>query len=250
MRDFLHTRAALEPEVIGFLTMWNYEEYFHGRALAELMEHCGAPLETARIASVRSGALLSERLEALASNFLSKVFSHQFPAVYMSWGAIQEITTLRGYERLIDDTKNPVLRELCERIAKQERRHFAWYFNSARKRLEASPGARNLTRILMENFWSPVGAGVKTPEEVNRLILTLFPGESALSMAEEVDQKMGTLPGLEGIALMVPFVIRARNWAATQGDSVKLLANPGSGGHTVPDPIIHVQQRKAGSTRA
>jgi hypothetical protein len=31
-----------------------------------------------------------------------------------------------------------VLAELCRRIAKQERRHFAWYYNGARERLARS----------------------------------------------------------------------------------------------------------------
>jgi rubrerythrin len=202
LRDFLHTRAALEPEVIAFLSIWNYEEFFHGRALARLLAECGHPLQEGRISQVRGGARLSERLEALAAAILSKLFPAEFPAVYMAWGAIQEATTLRGYEELLRTTENPVLAELCRRIAKQERRHFAWYFNGARELLAASARARKLTRWLLGMAWTPVGAGVKPPEEVARAICTLFPGATGDELARMIDAKVSDLPGLEGLTLM------------------------------------------------
>jgi rubrerythrin len=202
LRDFLHTRAALEPEVIAFLSMWNYEEFFHGKVLAELLAVCGHPLEESRIALVRGGARLSEKVEAMMATLLSKLFARDFPAVYMTWGAIQELTTLRGYEQIIATTNNPVLAELCRRIAKQERRHFAWYLNSARERLAASPRARKLARLLLRVAWSPVGAGVKSRAEVDRAMITLFPGAKGMALAKAVDARVATLPGLEGLTLM------------------------------------------------
>ena len=119
------------------------------------------------------------------------------------------MTTLRGYERLHGVTSNPVLKTLCERIAKQERRHFAWYFNHARELLQQSRGAQRLARKLLEFNWVPVGAGVKTPSEVNRLFSIIFPGEFGRKLVQEVDAKMGTLPGLQGIRLMEPYFERA-----------------------------------------
>jgi hypothetical protein len=108
---------------------------------------------------------------------------------------------------ILSTTQNPTLRLLCDRIAKQERRHFAWYFNSAKMRLAKSPRAQKLTRFLMERFWSPVGAGVKSKDEVKRLMRTLFPIDRAWEMAEDVDAKIGSLPGLAGIRLMRPYMI-------------------------------------------
>jgi rubrerythrin len=210
LRDFLRTKTALDPEVTGFLTMWNYEEYFHGRAIAELLDRCGYPLEENRLRNVRERSLFSEQLEAALSSILSRVFAADFPTVYMTWGAIQEVTTLRGYERIHDATANPALRELTSRIAKQERRHYAWYNNSAREGLERSPRARKLTRFLLERFWTPVGAGVKTEAEVFRLMSLLFPGEHGDAMAADIDAKVGTLPGLEGLKLMAPYLERSR----------------------------------------
>lgn len=208
LRMLLQMKIAFKPDVSAFLTTWNYEEFFHGYELANLLAQCGHPLEENRVEKVKGRARLNEWLEMLFAPLLSKIFYHQFPAVYLSFGAIQEMTTLRGYEHLRNFTQNPVLRTLCDRIAKQERRHFAWYFNHARELLENSSGARALTRKLLEFNWVPVGAGVKTPSEVKRLFSILFPAELGQKLVSEVDFKMGTLPGLEGIKLMGPYFER------------------------------------------
>ena len=210
LRDLLKTKDALAPDVMAFLSIWNYEEFFHGRALARLLAECGHPLLERCTERVRAQARLSERLEALGGALLSRLFRDQFPALYMTWGALNELTTLRGYERIIETTANPVLAELCRRIAKQERRHFAWYYNSARERLLASRSAQRLTRLILRWFWSPVGAGVKSEAEVARLLRTLFPGPAAAGLAAAVDAKMAALPGLAGLTLMGRYFGRLR----------------------------------------
>jgi hypothetical protein len=208
MKTLLQMRIAFTPSVSAFLTTWSYEEFFHGYELGRLLAVCGAPLEEDRVESVTRKARFNEWLEAVFTPLLSRLFSRQFPAVYLSFGAIQEMTTLRGYERLHQYTSNPALKILCERIARQERRHFAWYFNHARELLLESSGARVLARKLLEFNWVPVGAGIKSPEEVKRLFLTLFPRESARNIVREIDSKMGSLPGLEGISLMEAYFER------------------------------------------
>lgn len=209
LRMLLQMKIAFKPDVSAFLTTWNYEEFFHGYELANLLAACGHRLEENRIEKVKGRARLNEWLEMLFAPLLSKIFYHQFPAVYLSFGAIQEMTTLRGYERLQNVTRNPALKTLCERIAKQERRHFAWYFNHARELLQQSRGAQRLARRLLEFNWVPVGAGVKTPSEVNRLFSIIFPGEFGRELVREVDAKMASLPGMDGIRLMEPYFERA-----------------------------------------
>ena len=202
LRTLLQMRTAFEPAVSAFLTTWSYEEFFHGYYLSRLMAECGHPLQQDRVEQVQQRARLNERLESIFGPLISRVFSRQFPAVYMSFGAIQEMTTLRGYESPARSTTNPVLKTLCERIAKHERRHFAWYFNSAREYLAQSSLAQKLTRLLLKLNWVPVGAGVKSKEEVNKLFSILFPAERGRALVHEVDRKIGMLPGLGGIRLM------------------------------------------------
>ena len=203
LREILATRAALEPEVIGFITMWNYEEYFHSLALARMLEVCGVPLGDARNSANRRTVKIRAKIEAAVQYLLSRIFAPQFPALYMAWGASQELLTLRGYEQIMETTRNPVLRTLCDRIAKQERRHFAWYFNSARERLNASRVARVITRKAFD-YWTPVGVGVKTTEESYRLAVALF-GDRLGEVAEHYDKKMETLPGLDGKSILRRF---------------------------------------------
>lgn len=209
LKMLLQMKIAFKPSVAAFLTTWSYEEFFHGYELGRLLAICGHPLSEDRLESNVRGSRLNEMLEAAFAPLLSRIFYHQFPAVYLSFGAIQEMTTLRGYEHLKRLTRNPALKTLCDRIARQERRHFAWYFNHARELLEQSRGAQVLARRLLEFNWVPVGAGIKSPDEVKRLFSTIFPTESAPALVREIDAKMGTLPGLEGIRLMEPYFQKA-----------------------------------------
>lgn len=210
LRSLLGMRIAFRPDVAAFLATWNYEEFFHGYELERLMRACGHRTAEDRRAQKQSASRLNEKIEALAIPILSFLYEREFPAVYMAFGAIQELTTLRGYERLARDSRNPALRALCQRIAKQERRHFAFYYNNARSILMDSPRAQRLTRRLLELNWVPVGAGVHTPEQVARLFRALFyPVDQAREMVADVDQRIADLPGLEGLGLMQGYFRRA-----------------------------------------
>ncbi len=221
LRDLLSSRLARDPDVLGFLSVWNYEEYFHGQALARLLEACGRPLELGRGEAIRRSARWAERLEAIGTWVGSRLFRGAFPALYMAWGAAQELSTLRGYEALEAGTKNPVLAELCRRIARQERRHFAWYYHSARVRLETSQAARRLTRFALALFWAPVGAAVKGPEGAARLVEFLFPGEVGAAVSADIDRRIGALPGLAGVRMVRGFVERCTEGAPSEACAAK-----------------------------
>lgn len=211
LRTLLGMKIAFQPAIAAFLSTWSYEEFYHGHALGRLLAECGYPLEENRVSVVEKKAGFNEWLEVAFGPLLSRIFSRQFPALYMAFGAVQELTTLRGYERLGESTSNPILKTLCLRIAKQERRHFAWYFNNAREQLVNSRSAQRLTRKLLELFWVPVGAGVKTRKEVIRLFSILFPEGHGQGLIAEVDRRIGTLPGLNGIRLMQSYFEKAIN---------------------------------------
>src|SRR5262245_35709958 len=134
-REILNTHAARDPEILAFMTTWNYEEFFHAESLCRFLEACGHSV-AARRTDVRDGATLLSRLENLCQLAMSRLAPDAFLALYMTWGASQELLTSRCYERLRDASANPVLRELAGRIARQERRHFAWYFQGARRHLD------------------------------------------------------------------------------------------------------------------
>lgn len=209
LRDLLRGPLAADPDAIGFLSVWNYEEYFHGEALAALLRACGAGLPQDRISRVRRGAAFLETLQGLLAGLASRLFPREFTALYLAWGASQELLTLRGYEEIEARTSNPVLAEICRRIARQERRHFAWYFNGAKERLAASPRARRLARLALSRVWAPVGAAVKGTEAFLEVAGALFPGRRAAEVAREVEGRIGTLPGLGELAFVTGFLERA-----------------------------------------
>jgi hypothetical protein len=59
-----------------------------------------------------------------------------------------------------------------------------------------------MVRWVLEHLWTPVGAGVKSDEEVDALALYLFSDDEGREQLREIDQTIAELPGLEGLTLM------------------------------------------------
>jgi rubrerythrin len=194
-------QVARDPELLTFLTMWNYEEYFHSHAITRLMQECGVPVETAteRSSRIRAGARFRAKFEDFAQTLLSKLVPKRFVALWMFWGALQECLTTQAYEEVIRTTQNPVLAEMFRRIAKQERRHFAYYFNQARDRLADSKSAQRFCRAIVRRYYAPVGSGVKSPAQAAGLVAGLFPGERIFEVMSYIEKRMAQLPGMAGL---------------------------------------------------
>jgi rubrerythrin len=194
-------QVARDPELLTFLTMWNYEEYFHSHAITRLMQECGVQVgnATERSTKVRAGARLKAKLEDFAQTMLAKLVPQRFVALWMFWGALQECLTTQAYEEVIRTTQNPVLAEMFRRIAKQERRHFAYYFNQARDRLADSPRNQRFCKAIAKRFYAPVGGGVKNDAEAARLVAQLFPGERIFEVMGYIERRIGQLPGMTGL---------------------------------------------------
>ncbi len=114
--------------------------------------------------------------------------------------------------------RHPVLQDLLARITKDERRHFAFYYNSAKEWLQGNRTAQRVDRFMLDRVWVPVGQGVKTQEEVDALALYLFDDEEGEADLKRIDEKIGKLPGLEGIRLMTKALQAARSRVRRQPD--------------------------------
>lgn len=201
LRDLLNTRAHHDPDVTAFLTLWNFEEHWHGEALAQVLRAHGEPAGTPRVAAMR------QRLGAriTASPLLWMAFSsvsRHFLAVHMTFGVINEWTTQAGYSRLIALADHDVLSELLRRIMRQEGRHIDYYLTQARRLLERAPAARRATRRMLRTAWSPVGAKVMPAAETGHVIRTLFGDGPGRAIAARIDRRIDALPGLDSLALM------------------------------------------------
>ena len=200
-------QVAKRPEFLTFLTMWNYEEYFHSHAL-------------------RQGARLKATLEDWFQIALSRLAPDTFIALWMTWGATQELLTTQAYEEIAATTSNPVAEELCRRIAKQERRHFAYYFGQARKRLEGRSWAQRFTRWIAKKFYAPVGGGVKTDAEGARLVAQLFPGDRIFEVMSYIEKRMAQLPGMDSLDCCTRWAAKVQPMLPpeTRATSVPLLS--------------------------
>ena len=203
VRQLLGTRAIDDPDVSAFLACWFYEETFHGRALARLLAAAGeSPVERRR--SQRS---IVSWIEERAMGSVARIWP-DFVAVHMVWGAINELTTLVGYQRLAALDPHPVLVDLLGRIIRDESRHFSFYYHQAERRL-GHVAARGVARVLVDRFWAPVGSGVQPDSEVRFVAGFLFGGPEGLAAARKVDATIRRLPGFENVALVEAWLDRA-----------------------------------------
>jgi hypothetical protein len=235
LRDLLATRAAADPQITAFLACWVYEELWHGEAFSDFLRLYGIeePIESrlpdgSTPLPTRGNRWRELRVKVGVGNGLGilptmvgSALTRDFVAIHMMWGAVNELTTLTGYYALIRRSNHPVLHQLLRKVIQDERRHFAFYRAHAKARMERSRAARRMVRWVLSNLWTPVGAGVKSQEEVDALGLYLF-GDSpeGREHARGIDETIAAVPGLEGLTILEDFldaaVARARRrpgWA-------------------------------------
>jgi hypothetical protein len=201
-RELAKTRVIDDPEVSTFHACWLYEETFHGHAIRRFLDAAGHPTADRG----RGRATLAQRIESVATAVVARAWP-DFVAVHMTWGAINEITALNAYLRLAELEGHPVLTELLARIARDEARHFAFYFKHA-ERLLTRPGASRVTRFLVDRFWAPVGSGVVPAAESRFIARHLFGDADGREVARRIDSTIRRLPGFADVDLVEAWVER------------------------------------------
>jgi hypothetical protein len=213
LRDVLATQTAFDPDVTAFLSCWNFEELWHGEAFSRLLGEARILVLPDRESVDRESPYPSRRMRNgwirrrvgaqgyvshIGTLLGSAVASHDFVSIHMTWGAVNELTTLTAYHEMIAKTDNVALTQVLRAIIKQERRHFAFYRAQARVRLADSPRARRLVRWTMDHLWAPVGTGLRPQEETDFVVGYLFNHPDGLVALKEMDGTIAELPGLGG----------------------------------------------------
>jgi hypothetical protein len=204
LRSLLATRAIDDPDVARFLACWVYEESFHGLALERFLAAAGHPVGPRPTPHGHESP--AQWLETRATALLSRIWP-DFCAVHMTWGAINELTTLTGYRRLAALARHPVLSELLERITRDESRHFSFYYRQAELRL-SRPAVARVARILVDRFWAPVGSGVQPQCELRFMACYLFSDARGRAAARKADDTIRRLPGFATVGLLESWLDR------------------------------------------
>jgi hypothetical protein len=225
LRDLLVTPAHRDPAVTTFLSVWNYEEMWHGDALGRVLAAHGEQGGAPRVARLRGGLGLRDRLAPALHALGAAIAGDAFGAIHMTWGAVNEWTTQAGYARLAERAGHPVLSDLLRRIMRQEGRHIAFYAGEAERRLAARRRTRRVVRGVLRHLWRPVGAGVMPEDEVRFLVRTLFGGAEGRTAAQRLDDRIGRLPGLAGLDLVTGVVDRTAA-AVPRSASARAAAAP------------------------
>ncbi|MEP7059283.1 MAG: ferritin-like domain-containing protein [Actinomycetota bacterium] len=216
LRDALATHAAFDPDITAFMTCWNFEELWHGEAFSRLLGEAGVPIgpdapvvghdspypsRRVRDHGIRRRLGGKGYISHIGTLLGSALADKDFTAIHMTWGAVNELTTLTAYQRMIAKTDNAPLVDILRAIIKQERRHFAFYRAQAKFRLERERG-RKLTRWTMDHLWAPVGTGVRPQGETDFIVNALFNDPDGLVTLKEMDGTIARLPGLEGTSYL------------------------------------------------
>ena len=202
LREMLNTALAEDVSITAFLSCWAYEEFFHSLVLRRFLEVHGVAVDDRRFAQLRRrrpADYLAQRL----GRALSRLSRH-FPAIHMTWGAINELSTLTGYQALTERAGNPLLCTVLSRIIKDERRHFSFYFNQAQTRLKPR-AAQLMTAAVVRNFWTPVGGAVRGDADVRRVCTYLFADEDRSKRLALIDARIARLPGFGWFDLAARF---------------------------------------------
>jgi hypothetical protein len=196
-RTFAQLNISRDPVVNRFLKIWLDQEVMHADLLARILAGEGASIEPVhkqrkhRWAAVRGNAL---------NRLMRRAVGDDFFAVHMSWGAINELTTLRFYAVVRAQTESPLLRSILRDVMAQEALHYAFYRNLAIRQLASNPRGQRIVRWVLEHIWSPVGVGLHSRADLDRIMAGLFADRP--DQVVQMDSQIQRIPGLANLDLI------------------------------------------------
>ena len=208
-KELMRTPTGKNPVVKRFMDRWSEEEGRHGELLNRFLNEAGFPTSSRWQDEARAAIPFRYVFENRIVPLITNCFGKHFSGVHMTWGAINEMTTLQGYRQLWRLAGHPVLERLLRAVAQEEAVHSHFYWSIASLELKESKLARRLARSVVDWFWTPVGQGTKPQGETNYLIATLFKGEDGVRFFDRnVNQRLAQLPGFDGTTAVTERIAR------------------------------------------
>ena len=194
------TPTGKDPIIGKFMERWGTEELLHGEVLHRFLCEAGYEDGDNWQAAARNGITLSYKLSSRVISALTNCVGNKFTAAHMVYGAVNEMSTLQGYRRLIELAKHPILTEILRRVMREEAVHAQFYYHVGRLELERSNFSQKLARFVIKNFYVPVGQGAKPAADANNTITTLFGDREGLKILDKnVTRRIQQLPGLSAV---------------------------------------------------
>lgn len=208
LTDIYHAHLRKTPTgkdkiISKFMERWGEEELTHGEVLNRFLNEAGIDTAADWHLEARRGMSLNYKINARITTWLTNRVGKSFTAAHMTYGAINEMCTLQGYRRLIELANHPVLTHLLRALMREESVHTQFYWNIAKLELERSEFAQKLSRFVIRNFWVPVGQGIKTAQEANYTVKTLFGDQNGKETIDKlINRRVQQLPGFEALNII------------------------------------------------
>jgi rubrerythrin len=194
-----------DPVVRRFLRIWLEQEVVHADLLARFLAEHGVMVDPLHRTKEQQRAAGRGKI---VNQLARRVVGDDFFAVHMSWGALNELTTLRFYRVIRARTGNELLGTLLRDIIAQEAAHYAFYRAAAIRRLDGNRRGQRIVRWTLRHLWSIVGSGLRGRADADRLLLGLLRDED--EVIAQTDRQIERIPGLEGLHLVQGKVVEAR----------------------------------------
>ncbi len=203
---FASLDISRDPVVRRFLRVWLDQEVVHADLLARLVRRCAPGATIVPVHRDRKHRWAAARGKVI-NQLVRLGLGEDFSAVHMSWGAINELTTLRFYSVMRANTQSSLLRALLRDVIAQEALHYSFYRTVAMRRLAGNPRGQRIVRWTIEHLWSPVGMGLRNRVDVDRLMVGLFAERP--DQVVQMDSQINRIPGLAGLNLIRRTLVRA-----------------------------------------
>lgn len=202
-KQLIRTPTGQDPIIRKFMDRWLVEEATHAELLNRFLNEAGIDTDPRWMEEARAAIPKEYKFSDTVTPMLAKLFGKQFTPVHMTWGAINELSTLQGYKRLWELAQHPVLEYILKGIAKEESTHIFFYYTIAKIKLEESKFGQKLTNFIIDRFWQPVGSGIKPQEDTNYVIKELFNGVDAMDIVHNnINGSLERLPGFQATKII------------------------------------------------